>query len=93
MSTVVKRIVGLPVRFGGEEHTGWLPKGAAKPLPTPFRDVLLDIEIQKDQSGFLLCYSSRDGSISGDTWHESLVQAEQAATTYFDVRPSQWLPG
>ena len=45
MLVIVKRVTGVPVRFGGEEHRGWLPAGAAVPLPTPVRDVLLDIEI------------------------------------------------
>ena len=58
---IVKRVSGVPVKFGGESHSGWLPAGAAIPLPTPVLDVLLDIEIQFDGSGYLLCYSSQDG--------------------------------
>ena len=87
---VVKRVVGLPIRIGGEEHTGWLPPGAATPLPTPIRDVVLDIEIQYDGDGYLLCYEAREGGFSGDTWHESLEDAELAAAESFGVQPSQW---
>ena len=88
----LKRVVELRVRIGGQQHSGWLPAGAATPLPTPVRDVLLDIEIQDDGSGYLLCYASRDGSAYGDTWHESVEAAEQAAAEYFGVQPSQWDP-
>lgn len=89
MSTI-KRIVGLPVRIGGEQHTGWLPAGAARPLPTPARDVLIDIEIQFDGHGYLLCYQSRDGDVYGDTWHQTLTEAEEVAAECFRLTPSQW---
>jgi hypothetical protein len=92
MSNVVKRIVGFPCRFGGEQHTGWLPAGAAVPLPTPVRDVLLDIEIEFDGYGYLLCYHSQDGTVHGDTWHQSLGDAEQSAAECFGVESRQWQP-
>jgi hypothetical protein len=91
--TVVKRITGLPVLVGGEKHSGWLPAGAAVPLPTPRRDVVMDLEIQFDGHGYLLCYASRDGSVSGDTWHQSLAEAERAAAETFGVQSAQWQPG
>ena len=87
----VKWGVGLPFRLGGKPHSGWLPPGAAIPLPTPIRDLLLDIEIQSDGDGYLLCYMSQDGTFSGDTWHQSMAEAEQAAQQDFGVQPSQWL--
>ena len=87
---IVKRVIGFPVKFGGEEHTGWLPAGAAKPLPTPVRNVLLNIEIQSDGSGFVLCHSSQDGVEQGDTWHPSVAEAEKAAAEYFGVLASHW---
>ena len=93
MFEIVKRVTSLPVQFGGEQHTGWLPAGAAVPLPTPAIDVFLDIEIQSDGDGYLLCYSSQDGTVRGDTWHQSVVEAENAAAKDFGVRPSQWEPG
>ena len=93
MLEIVKRVTGWPVRFGGEQHTGWLPAGAAVPLPTPILDVLLDIEIQYDGDGYLLCYSSHDGTVQGDTWHQSIVAAENTAAEDFGVQPSQWQPG
>ena len=92
MLEIVKRVTGLPVQFGGEQHTGWLPAGAAIPLPTPVVDVLLDLEIQSDGDGYLLCYSSQDGTVHGDTWHQSVVEAENAAANDFGVQRSQWEP-
>jgi hypothetical protein len=89
--SVVKRIRSLPFQFGGEEHSGWLPPGAAVPLPTPVQNVLLDIEIQFDGAGgYLLCYAARDHAISGDTWHETLTDAQSAAADMFDVDESEW---
>jgi hypothetical protein len=90
MLNAVKRVSGLPFQLGGEEHSGWLPAGAAVPLPTPIHNVLLDVEIQFDGHGYLLCYSARDGSTSGDTWHQSLADAEQTAEEQFGIKPSQW---
>jgi hypothetical protein len=88
--TVIKFIKGQPVRIGGEQHTGWLPPGAAVPLPTPTRDIRLDVEIQFDGCGYLLCFSSTDGTVFGDRWHESEADAEAAATEYFGIAPSEW---
>jgi hypothetical protein len=87
---VVLRAVGLPIRLGGEQHTGWLPAGAAIPLPTPIRDLIFDFEIQYDGSGYLLCYSSQDESVFGDTWHETLPEARAAALEQFGVLPEHW---
>lgn len=88
--TLVKRVTGLPFRFGGEEHSGWLPSGAAKPLPTPTEDVLLDVEIDAIPGGFLLYWKSQDGERFGDTWHRSIAEAEAEASRYFGIRQDQW---
>ncbi len=52
----VKRITGLPVRFGGIEHSGWLPPGAAEPAVTPMEEVIVDLEIVADGSAYLPCW-------------------------------------
>ena len=90
---VVKHVTGLPFQFGGEEHSGWLPRGAAKPLPTPVEKVILDIEIVFDGSGYLLCWKAREGQRFGDLWSETLSQAEAAASQYFDIERNQWKEG
>jgi hypothetical protein len=89
--SVVARASGVPVRIGGESHAGWLPRGAAIPLPTPVRNLIVDIEIQFDGTGYLLCYQSRDGSFVGDTWHHSLEDAKLSAVEQLGVQPSQWI--
>lgn len=90
MISVVKKITGHVVRVGGDQHSGWLPEGASTPLPTPARDVTFDIEIQFDGFGYLLCYESQAGDLYGDTWHETLGEAEVEAAEMFGVQPSQW---
>ncbi len=87
---VVRKKSAHLVRVGGEQHSGWLPAGVARPLPTPVRDVLFDVEIQDTGAGFLLCYVSHDGSLYGDTWHETLSQAEQVAQEDFGLGRDDW---
>jgi hypothetical protein len=88
---VIKRISGHQVRIGGTQHSGWLPEGAAHPLPTPVRDVVFNLEIQSTEgSGYLLCYVSQAGDLYGDTWHQTVEDAEEAAVEDFGVRADQW---
>ena len=91
--TLVKKVNGLPFQFGGEEHSGWLPQGAATPLPTPVENVILDVEIEFDGGGYLLCWNAREGSRSGDMWFETLNLAEEAAAEEFGISKSQWTDG
>ena len=88
---VIKRFLGLPFRFGGAEHSGWLPPGAAKPLPTPIEDVVLNVEIEAIEGGFLLIYRSHDGSKFADNWFQTLEQAERAARDEFGIERDQWI--
>jgi hypothetical protein len=88
---VVRRVQNRTVRFGGEEHSGWLPPGAAQPLPTPTIDVLLNLEIAiGDGSGYFLQCSSTNTSYIGDTWHEDLEGAIEQATVQFGIEPAEW---
>ena len=88
--TVVKQILGHHVTFGGESHSGWLPEGATTPMPTPSRDVALNITIESDGAGYLLCWVSSDRAIAGDLWYQTLADAERAATEDFGVATDQW---
>jgi hypothetical protein len=88
---VIKRVLGLPFRFGGEEHSGWLPPGAAMPLPTPIEDVVLDVEIEAIEGGFIFFWQSRDGSRIGDSWHRTLQEAEEAAREELGIERDQWI--
>ena len=85
-----KRIRGLRIRVGGVKHSGWLPAGAAVPLPTPVRDLTVDVEIDHDGHGYFLCCAAREGDYCWDTWHESLADAESCALKELGIRPGQW---
>jgi len=61
--TVVKQILGHHVTFGGELHSGWLPQNAVVPKPTPTSDVALNITIESDGAGYLLCWVSSDCTV------------------------------
>ena len=87
---VIKRLLAVPVRFGGQEHSGWLPANTAKPPPTPLEDALVDLEIDELEGGYILEWFSRDTSHHGDSWHESLEDALEQASTEFGVRPEEW---
>lgn len=86
----MKSIRNRPVSIGGEGHSGWLPSGASTPLPTPVRHLLFNFEIQFDEDGYLLCDDSTDGTVSGDTWHPTLAEAEKAATDWFGILTAEW---
>jgi hypothetical protein len=90
MLVSVKTVTGHKVRVGGEQHSGWLPESASRPLATPVRDLLFDLEIQFDGFGYLLCYASQNGELNGDTWHKTLQEAEDVALEEFRVRYEQW---
>jgi hypothetical protein len=90
MHEIVKWVDRFTVQIGGEPHTGWLPQGSAIPLPTPVRRLSMNIAIEFDGIGYLLCFSSADGTYSGDTWHETLASAELAAKEDFGVEQSDW---
>ena len=91
MASYLKKVSGHVVRVGGTQHTGWLPDNASEPLPEPVRDLAFNIEIQSDgSSGYILCYESQEGDLYGDTWHQTLEEAEEAAAEWFGVRPEQW---
>jgi hypothetical protein len=87
---IIKHILNRPVSFGGEAHSGWLPDNAIQPQPTPIRTALLDIRIFDDGTGFVLEWHSHNTADHGDTWHESLADAEQQAQRDFDIEPTEW---
>ena len=87
---IVKQVLGHHVTFGGELPSGWLPEGATVPKPTPTSDVALNITIESDGAGYLLCWVSEDRAIAGDLWYQTLADAERAATEDFGVAPDNW---
>ncbi len=89
---MIRRLLGVPVRFGGEEHTGWLPANAAVPPPTPAEDALVDFEVGEVEGGYLLRWFSRNTGHHGDSWHETLEDALQQASSEFGVKPEEFRP-
>jgi hypothetical protein len=88
--SVVRELRGIDVVFGGEEHRGWLPKGAAKPPPTPTSVVRLDFEIRESGGGYVFVWQGPDSQHCGDTWHPSLVAALEQAKLWFGIECDQW---
>ena len=80
----------VPVRFGGEEHSGWLPANAVTPQPTPVEDALVDFEVNELEGGYILEWYSRNTSHYGDSWYETLEDALEQARTEFGVKPEEW---
>jgi hypothetical protein len=77
--------------LGGQEHSGWLPEGAAAPAPTPTSEVLVDLLIEGDESGAMLYWEGRDGS-QQDYWRESVGGAIEQAEFSWGILPEEWKP-
>ncbi len=90
---VRKCIRDLPIRFGGEPHSGWLPPGAALPLPTPVEDVLLNLQISDTAQGFILEWWDEGRRHVGDTWHQSVEEALVQAEHWFGITSERWKDG
>ena len=87
---VIKRVLAVQVRFGGEVHSGWLPANAATPQPTPVEEALVDFEVHEVDGGYILAWYSRNTSHHGDSWHETLEDALEQARSEFGVGPEEW---
>ncbi len=87
---LIKRHSAVPIRFGGEEHSGWLPANAAKPLPTPVEEALVDFEIREVEGGYLLQWYSQNTGHRGDLWYETLQGALEQASNEWDIEPEEW---
>ena len=95
----LKKVEGWPFTFGGEAHSGWLPPGAAVPLPTPIEHEVLDVSIEATDGGYLLIWDARPSLTcdnarppkAGDTWHATLADAEQAALKAFGIEHQHWI--
>ncbi len=87
---LIRRLSAVPVRFGGEEHSGWLPAHAATPPPTPVEEALVDLEISEVEGGYILEWFSRNTSHHGDLWDETLEGALEQARIDFGIQPDEW---
>jgi hypothetical protein len=89
---IVGQVLGRRVRFGGEEHSGWLPNNAVWPEPIPVRFELLDVRILGTSGGYILEWASREGDVYGDLWYETVEDAEAEAWSLFGIGKSEWTP-
>lgn len=90
-------LVGIAHEFGGESHSGWLPPGAAVPLPAPIVSVTLDVTIESESAeapedgGFLLIAIAKDHpEYCSDFWFTTLEQAEEAGLEWFGFSTDMW---
>jgi hypothetical protein len=86
MITVVKQILGHHVTVGGEPHSGWWPRSAATPLPTPANNIAFNITIEFDGHGYLLCYASEDGALANDSIKHSKMRNRRPSKTLVFVQ-------
>lgn len=89
---VVQRASGISCVHGGNPHSGWVPPGAAMPMPEPLRRFTLDVTIEYEPGdGFLLIWQAREDPVfAGDEWFASLSAAEEAAQAMFEISPDRW---
>ncbi len=89
---VLKRILGRRIRRGGQPHSGWLPKGAAIPPPSPEVVITLDFAIVEAGPGsYYLESTDRSGEYAGDTWHSSLDDALDQAEFEYGITTKEWI--
>jgi hypothetical protein len=92
---IVRQRKGLVVEHSGDQHRGWLPRGASVPKPTERVIVVCDVTILRMAGGFLLNCCSRDPQYrkppySWDNWHERLEDAESDANSSLGIGPDDW---
>jgi hypothetical protein len=87
---LIKHLPAVRIRFGGEEHSGWLPANASPPLPTPVEVAVVDFEISEVEGGYIFEWHSRNTSHRGDLWYETLEGALEQASIDWGIRPEQW---
>ena len=87
---VIRRLLAVPIRFGGEEHSGWLPANAVSPPPTPVEEALVDFEIREVKGGYILEWYSRNTRHHGDLWYETVEDALEQASIDWGIQPEEW---
>ncbi len=88
---LLKRILGRRIRRGGQPHSGWLPKGAAMPPPTPEVVICVDFSIvEEGPQSYLFLAETDSADYVGDSWHPSLDDALQQAELEYGVTKEEW---
>ena len=76
------------VWVAGDQDSGWLT--STQPAVREGRKAVFDLSLSSDGDGVLLRYEALDGSLSGDTWHQSEAEAKQVARSDFGVAEQEW---
>jgi hypothetical protein len=86
--TTYSSIHARPLRVTGFQRSGW---SAAEDSDQSGRELPFDFSVTDDGAGqFLLVYKSVDGSLYGDTWHETLDDAFTSAERQFGISREEW---
>ena len=86
--TTYSIIHARPLRVTGHQHSGW---SAAEDSDPSGRQLPFEFSITDDGAGqFLLVYRSVDGSLYGDTWHETQNDAFKSAERQFGISRDEW---
>ena len=75
----------------GDQCSGW--RCVRGPASSDTRRVPFRFELQDDVHGCLLCCTSTDGQLYGDTWHADLDEALEAANREFGIDTGEWEAG
>ncbi len=59
-------------------------------MPTASETATLDFVIEATDGGYLLIWTGRKKEHCGDTWHESIEDAEHQAKLSFGIDPDEW---
>jgi hypothetical protein len=77
----------------GSQHSGWgcpITEAHRVNCASPIREELFDIEVRYDGKGYLLCYSTYENALYGDSWHPTELEAKHAALEEFGVQFNEW---
>lgn len=86
--TTFPYINGRPLRITGFQYSGWR---MAEDADSNGRVLPFNFSITDDGAGqFLLVYRSVDGSLYGDTWHETMDAAFASAQRQFGISREEW---
>jgi hypothetical protein len=88
--SAIKQKRGWILPVVGTQQGGWSVAGRG--VMGAIRELAFNVQIESDPGGYLLVYASQDGALFGDTWHETLAEAEEVALEEFGIPPSGWDP-
>lgn len=75
---------------GKEQHSGWLPAGAATPPATAATaEHVLELHIEETDEGFFLLVGTPQFTF--DSWHATFHEAVEQARADYQVDPGEWL--